>query len=227
MYKATVVVSARRERSNFIIGANFLAAHNCDLSLHQKLFTIRKQEIQCIPENIRANHAKLKVARRIQLPLQTEVLVNCKATKGIKYFGMPNAVVQPADHSWRYAEAGLVIRSSLTASESEIHYLPVMNLSDAPCTLYTGARIREVYPVTSLKQAQEMLQVDPQLADWDSDSDDRELLDVRTTVNNDRCKGGNLPCRHERLDVRMDPKDLPEHLQPLMEWVAKDLTICK
>ncbi len=53
-----------------------------------------------------------------------------------------------------------------------------MNLSDAPRTLYKGARIREVYPVTSLKQAPEMLLVDSQLSDWDSDSDDGGLLDV-------------------------------------------------
>ncbi len=73
--------------------------HNCDLSLHQKLFTIGEQEIQCIPENIQANHAKPKVARRIQLPPQTEVLVSCKATKGIKYVGMPSAAAQPADNA--------------------------------------------------------------------------------------------------------------------------------
>ncbi len=111
LYKATVVASARRKRPNFIIGAVlvFLAAHNCDLSLHQKLFTVGKQEIQCIPESIRANHAKLKIARRIQLPPQTEVLVSCKAIKGIKYFGMPNAVAQPVDNSWKYSENDLVI----------------------------------------------------------------------------------------------------------------------
>ncbi len=59
VYKATVVVSARKETPNFIIGADFLAVHNCDLSLRQKLFTIREQQIQCIPENIRTNSAKL------------------------------------------------------------------------------------------------------------------------------------------------------------------------
>ncbi len=159
-----------------------MAAHNCDLSLHQKLFTIGEQQIQCIPENIRANSAKLKVARRIQLPPQTEVLFSCKATPGIKYFGMPHAVAQPTNNSWRYAEDGLVIGSSLTASDSGTHFLPVMNLSDAPHTLYEGARIGEVYPVTSLKQAHEMLPVDSQLSDWDSDSDDGVLLDVRTAA---------------------------------------------
>ena len=109
VYKATVVVSARKERPNFIIGADFLAAHNCDLPLCQKLFTIGEQKIECIPENIRANSARLKVARRIQLPPQTEVLVSCKATPGIKYFGRPHTVAQPTDNSWRYAEDGLVI----------------------------------------------------------------------------------------------------------------------
>ncbi len=167
-----------KKKPNFIIGADFLAAHNCDLSLRQKLFTIGEQKVQCIPENIRSNSAKLKVARRIQLPPQTEVLVSCKATSGIKYFGMPHAVAQPTDNSWRYAEDGLVIGSSLTAPDSGTHYLPVMNLSDAPRTLYKGAQIGEVYPVTSLKQAHEMLPVNSQLSDWDSDSDDGVLFDV-------------------------------------------------
>ena len=152
-------------------------------------------------------------------------MVSCEATKGVKYFGTSNAVAQPADNSWRYAEDGLVIGSSLTASDSEIHYLPVMNLSDAPRTLYAGARIGEVYPVTSLKRAQEMFEVDLSFSDWDFDSDDGELVDVRTTVTKDGGKGNKLPRRNERQDVRMNPKDLPEHLQPLMEWVAEDLTV--
>ncbi len=101
-----------------------------------------------------------------------------------------------------------------------------MNLSDAPLTLYMGARIGEVYPVTSLKRAQEMSEVDLQFSDWDSDSDDGELVDVRTTVNKDGGMGGYLPRCNERLDACMDLKDLTEHLQPLMEWVAEDLTIC-
>ncbi len=123
-----------------------MAAHNCDLSLRQKLFIIGEQKIQCIPENIRANSAKLKVARRIPLPPQTVVLVSCKAIPGIKYFGTPHAVAQPTDNSWRYAEDGLVIGSSLTAPDAGTHYLPVMNLSDAPRTLYGSGRFIQLPP---------------------------------------------------------------------------------
>ena len=42
MYKTPVVVSAMKERPNFIIGADFLSAHECDLSLRKKLFTVGK-----------------------------------------------------------------------------------------------------------------------------------------------------------------------------------------
>ncbi len=51
VYKAAVV-SAWRERPNFIIGAKFLATNSCELSLHQKLFTIGEYEMQCIPEGV-------------------------------------------------------------------------------------------------------------------------------------------------------------------------------
>ncbi len=49
-----------------------------------------------------------------------------------------------------------------------------------PRTLHPGARTGDVCPVTSLKQAHEVLKVEPQSSDWDSDfdSDDKELLDV-------------------------------------------------
>ena len=40
VYKTPVVVSVRKERANFIIGGDFLSAHDCDLSLRQKLFTV-------------------------------------------------------------------------------------------------------------------------------------------------------------------------------------------
>ncbi len=70
-----------------------------------------------------------------------------------------------------------------------------------------------------------MFEVDLPFSDWDFDSDDGELVDVRTTVTKDGGKGGTLPHQNERQDVCMDPKDLPKHLQPLMEWVAEDHTV--
>ncbi len=159
-----------------------MSAHDCDLSLHEKLFLIGEQKIECIPEKARVKHAKLKLARRVELPPHTEVLVSCKVGQGTKYFGTPHKVAQPSGNSWRYSEDGLVIGSSLLARDSETHCIPVMNLSDVPRTLYPGAQIGDVYPVTSLKQAHEVLEVDPQLSDWDSEfeSDDEELLDVHT-----------------------------------------------
>ncbi len=221
-YKATVMVSARRERPNFIIGANFLSAHDCDLSLREKLFLLGEQKIECIPEKARVNHVKLKLARHVELPPHTEVLVNCKVGQSTKYFGTPHMVAQPSGNSWHYAEDGLIIGSSLLARDSETHCIPVMNLSNVPRTLFPDW---DVYPVTSLKQAHEVLKVDPQLSDWDSefDSDDEELLDVRTanTAGFSRISSRS----NMRNDARMDPKDLPEHIQPLMQDLADDVTL--
>ncbi len=70
-----------------------------------------------------------------------------------------------------------------------------------------------------------MLQVDPQLYDWDSDSEDGELLDVHTAASTYVGIGGNAPCHNERVDVCMNPKDLPEHLQHLMDWLAEHFSL--
>ena len=66
--------------------------------------------------------------------------------------------------------------------------------------------------------------MDPQSLDWDSesDSDNEELLDVRTADN--VSFGGKHSCSNTCTNDRMDPKDLPEHLQPLMEGLAEDIT---
>ncbi len=88
-YKAAVAVSTRIERPNFIIGADFLGVHNCDLSLCQKLFTIGEQQVRCVPERTKATHAKLKLARHVEVPPHTEVIVNCQATSNVKNFDTP------------------------------------------------------------------------------------------------------------------------------------------
>ncbi len=68
VHKTPVVVSAKKERPKFIIGADFLSAHDCDLSLRQKLFTVGRNSVQCLPERVRSSHARLNLARRVELP---------------------------------------------------------------------------------------------------------------------------------------------------------------
>ncbi len=116
-----------KERPNFIIGADFLGAHNCDLSLCQKLFAIGEQQVRCVPERTKATRAKLKLACSVEVPPHTDVIVNCQATSNVKCFNTPYAIAQPADNNWRYAKDGLVIGLSLTAPSSGTHQLPVMN----------------------------------------------------------------------------------------------------
>ncbi len=64
------------------------------------LFTIGKHQVKCVPEHAKAYRAKLKVASSVEVPPQTKVIVNCKATQIIKNFGNPYAVAQPANSSW-------------------------------------------------------------------------------------------------------------------------------
>ncbi len=223
-YKAAVVVSARKERPNFIIGADFLGEHNCDLSLRQKLFTIGEQQVRCVPEHTKATRAKLKLARCIEVPPHSEVVVKCQATSNVKRFDTPYAIAQPADNRWRYAEDGLVIGSSLTAPGSGAHQLPVMNLSNAPRTLPAGTRIGDLYPATSLRQTCEMFEAEPELSDWDSDDEDL-LLDVRGTTKTGTKSQGARPHSNVHTYPRMDPDKLPEHLKPLMLDLSEDVTI--
>ncbi len=66
-------------------------------------------------------------------------------------------MAQPANNSWRYAEDGLVIGSSLVTPDKATHHIPVMNLSDTTRTLPEGTRLGDIYPVESFKHVQDML----------------------------------------------------------------------
>ncbi len=208
---------------NFIIGADFLSAYDCDLQLRQKLFTLGRNSVPCLPERGRSSHARLKLARRVELPPDCEVLVSCKATQIIKHFGTSCAVAQPASNSWRYAEDGLVIGSSLVTPDKATHYILVMNLSYTTQTLHEGTHLGDIYPVESFKHVQEILYVDSDLSHWETDGD--ELTDVRATGITGKGASAKTPNTHD--DARMDPKDLPEHLQPLMERIPEDITTCE
>ncbi len=177
-----------------------------------------------MPERTKATRAKLKLARHVEVPPHTEVIVNCQATSNVKNFDTPYAISQLADNSWRYAEDGLVIGSSLTAPNSGMHRLPVMNLSNAPRTVPAGTRIGDIYPATSLRQNCEMFEADPVLSDWDSD-DEELLLDVRGTTKAGTKSQGARPHSNACVDPRMDPEKLPEHLKPLMQDLSEDITI--
>ncbi len=145
VYKTPVVVSARKEMPNFITGADFLAAHDCDLLLG-------RDSVWCLPERVRTSHARLKLARRVELPPHIEVLVSCKATQSIKHFGTCCAVAQPASNS----KDGLVI-GSLLAPDKATYHIPVMNLLHATWTLHEGTWLGDMFPVESLKHVQENL----------------------------------------------------------------------
>ena len=64
--------------------------------------------------------------------------------------------------------------------------------------------------------------MDPQLSDWDSDDD--KLLDMRTAGIVSFGNIGSYPQSNIWLDVRINPKDLPRYLQPLIKGLSEDLS---
>ena len=94
------------------------------------------------------------------------------------------------------------------------HYIPVMNLSDTMGMLHEGNQLRDVFPVESLKQVQEMF--------W-MDSDDEELMYVYAASVAGRNVSAKTPRVQTCNDAFMDPKDLPENLQPLIEGIAEHI----
>ncbi len=134
-------------------------------------------------------------------------------------------MAQPCSNQWRYAEDGIVIGSALKTPVQPETVIPVMNLMDEPRTLYRGTRIGEAHESTKCDNVEGMLPVT--VCDFE-DSEDSEdegwLRDGHIKYRPKATLLGRAAFRPSRVDPRMDPTDLPEYLQPLMEGVAVDLT---
>ncbi len=219
-YEHEIVISANRENLNCILGSDFFCQHDCELSM-------RKQQFQvCVPEPSRGAIAGLKTARRVELPARTEVIVLCKPTRASSWLQWGAAVAQPCSDQWRYAEDGLVIGSALKTPDQSETVIPVMNLTDEPRTLYRGTEVGEAHAVTQYDRVEGQL---PIMSRYECDSEDSEdegwLRDGCVKYRPDITLQGRAAFRPTWVDIRMDPADLPEYLQPLMEGVSEDLTL--
>ncbi len=101
-----------------------------------------------------------------------------------------------------------------------------MNLTDEPRTLYWGTRIGEAHVITKCDRVEGMLPMTSRDPDDSEDSDDEGWLrDRRIKYCPNTTLQARAAFRPARVDARMDPVDLPEYLQLLMEGVADDLTL--
>ena len=104
--------------------------------------------------------------------------------------------------------------------------IPVMNLTKEPRTLYRGTRIGEAHVIIKCDRVEGLLPAIPQDVPDSDDSDDKGWLRNGCDKHRpDITLQGRAMFRPTRVDVRMDPADLPEYLQPLMEGLADDLTL--
>ncbi len=100
-----------------------------------------------------------------------------------------------------------------------------MNLTDELRTLYRGTRIGQAHAVTKHDRVESQL---PAVSRCEDDSEDSEdegwLQDGRVKYRPDIMLQGRAVFCLTQVDIRMDPADLSEYLQPLMEGVSEDLT---
>ncbi len=129
-YEQEVVVSVNQENPNCILGSDFFCQHDCELSMRNQQFQVRDRQVRCVPEPERVVKTGLKIARCVELPARTEVIVPCKPTHASSWLQETAAVAQPCSNQWRYAEDGIVIGSALKTPDQPETVIPVMNLTD-------------------------------------------------------------------------------------------------
>ncbi len=194
--------------------------------MRKQQFQVADRQVRCVPEPERVVKTGLKIARRVELPARTEVIVPCKPTHASSWLQKTAAVAQPCSNQWRYAEDGIVIGSALKTPDQPETVIPVMNLTDEPRTLYRGTRIGEAHVITKCDNMEGMLPVTTcDFEDSEDSEDEGWLRDGRVKYHPEVTLRGRAAFRPTRVAPRMDPADLLEYLQPLMEGMADDLIL--
>ncbi len=119
-----------------------------------------------------------------------------------------------------------MIGSALKTPDQPETVILVINFTDESHTLYRGTRIGEAHVITKGDNVEEMLPMTTcDLEDSEYSEDEGWLRDGRVKYHPKVTLRGRAAFRPTRVNPRMDPADLPEYLQPLMEGVADDLTL--
>ncbi len=120
-----------------------------------------------------------------------------------------------------------MIGSALKSPDQTETVIPVMNLTDEPCTLYRGTHIGEAHAITKCDRVEGRLPAVSRYDDDSEDSEDEGWLREMGVSNIDLTSRSRdeLLFRPTRVDIHMDAADLPEYLQPLMEGISEDLTL--
>ncbi len=78
-YEHEIVISANRENPNCILGSDFFCQHHRELSMWRQQFQVGDHYVRCEPAQV--TKARLKMARRVELPARTKVIVPSKPTR--------------------------------------------------------------------------------------------------------------------------------------------------
>ncbi len=147
--------------------------------------------------------AGLKIARCLEMPAPTEVIVPCKPTHASSWLQRTTVVAQPCSSEWRYAADGIVIGSALKTPDQSETVIPVICLTDETRTLYRSTRIGKAHVITKCDRVEGMLPTIPRDPDNCEDSDDEGWLrDGRIKYCPDTTLQGHATCRPARVDVR-------------------------
>ncbi len=214
-YEQEVVVSANWENPNCILGSDFFCQHDCELSMRKQQFQVGDRQVRCVPEAERVVKTGLKIARRVELPARTEVIMPCKPTHASSWLQRTAAVAQPCSNQWRYAQDGIVIGSALKTPDQPETMILVMKLTNEPCTLYRGTRIGEAHVITKCDNMEGMLPVTTcDFEDSEDSNDDGWLRDGHIKYCPKATLRERAAFRSARVDTRMDPSDLPVSAAP-------------
>ena len=189
-----MAVSSEKEPVGCYLGMNFFQTHGCEFSVLKGTFRIGGKEIKLVPESRVDVCARIRAERDVTIPPHSEMIVTGKPEALHRRMRAELAIVEPSRMVKSLEEVGLYTGATVVASASEHVPIPLINTSAETQVVRKGTTLAMMRPVTNVERA-------------DSSGQTEKSEKVRCS--------GTASSRGE---------ELPPHMQPLLEGLAKDVT---
>ena len=221
-----MAVSSENETVGCYLGMDFFRKYECDFSVRTGTFTLGGVSLPMKKESQSNVCARVRMGENTILPARSEMVIRGKAEKTIRQVKVAYGLLEPSGRASRLCQHGISVGAALTAVGGDYVPVPVVNTSDREFLLRKGTTIAILKPATHVQGWQETSNgcevLRTPLMSGHKSGESKATEDGSSSERVRKTGLAREACRERR---QMCPNDLPDHLKPLVENLAEDITV--
>ena len=189
-------VSSEKEPVGCYIGMNFFQTHGCEFSVLTGRFTIGNKTVKLVAESHVDVCARIRAQEDVLIPPHTEILVKGKPEALHKRMRTELAIIEPSKMMKTLEGHGVYMGTAVTTTTQDRVPMSLINTSGETQLVRKGTTLAMMHPAVDVEDQDEVIRLN-------------------------RPEGE----KSKNAWTSSQGQELPDHLKPLLEGLAKDVTL--